>query len=270
MYKLLFLLFGFQFVSAQAPIAQAHAHNDYAKLRPAFRAALAQGCTSIEIDVYPSGKQGLRVSHIPLFLFAKPRFEKQYLAPLAQYIQERGGTVFPDAPEQPLVLMIDIKRDGSEAYKRLRQLAQKYEHLLTVYYPELDSLRPGPLLLLLSGSKPYKEVLSDSVCYMFLDGTLGDMQRNEISPVLMPRISASYRGQFSWRGRGEMPEEELQKLRAYCAQAKAQKRKLRFWAMPNREAVWKLFLDEGIGYLNIDKIKAFAKFYRSSTSEGSQ
>ena len=267
MLRLLLCLFSLYWVvlGAQQPLQRAHAHNDYEKWRPAFRAALAQGFTSLEIDVFPQGKGSrLAVSHIPLFLSLKPDFERQYIRPLAAWIAERGGQVFPQAPGQSLILMVDVKRDGAEAYRRLRALAQRYEPLFTVYYPAQDSLRWGPLQLLISGSKPYAELQADSVWYMAIDGHWGELNNPNLNRKMVPRVSTSYRGQFKWRGRrGAMPEAELAKLRSYVAKAKAQGVELRFWGMPNNKAVWQVFLDEGVHRLNVDRIKRFRRFYEN-------
>lgn len=268
----IFLLFFFLIpmfkLWAQKPIALpfAHAHNDYEKIfRPDFKAAIKAGCSSIEIDVFPY-KGRLKIAHIPLFLGWRRDFEQRYLRPLSRYIKEQGGHLYQD-PKQRLILMVDIKRNAPEAYRQLRQLAEKYKDILAVWYPKEDSLKNGAVELLLSGAKPYSELHSDSVWYMRIDGGFGNIGDTIYSAKIAPRLSSSYRGNFSWRGRGEMPARELEALRELVRRAHADGRQVRFWAMPNRLKVWQLMRAEGVDWLNVDRIKKLEKNFKVLDSQ---
>jgi hypothetical protein len=260
-YLLFFLLpLGLQ---AQTPLARSHAHNDYEKPRQSLLAAQKQGFTSIEIDVFPYGKDQLRIAHIPLFLGLCPHLEERYFKRLAKLLDRNGGHPFPAHPEQRLILMIDLKRRPDQAYPRLRKLCEKYQDYLTVYYPKQDSLVLRPIEILISGAKPRQELLQDSIWYMRLDGHFGDIQDPNWNPRRVPRISSSYRSHFRWRGRWNrpMPPQELAKLHALVAQAKAGQRELRFWAMPNRPIVWKTLSEAGVDWMNVDCLKKYRRWH---------
>ncbi len=231
----------------------AHAHNDYEKLfRKDFKSAIKAGCTSIEIDIFPY-KGKLVVSHIPLFLGLKKDLESRYLKPLSELIATEGS-IFKDK-NQKLILMLDVKRDATKTYEILKVLCKKYEKILTVRYKNSEYVKNGEIQILLSGSKPYKELLKDSVRYVQLDGSLADIDNNDFDFTLIPRVSSSYRSHFKWRGIGKIREKEIKHLRKLVHSAHQHQRKIRFWAMPNNISVWELMLKEKVDWLNIDRLK---------------
>jgi hypothetical protein len=242
-------------VHAQKPKALpfVHAHNDYEKIfRKDFKSAVKAGCTSIEIDVFPR-KGRLKIAHIPLFLNFRRDLEQRYLLPLRNYIA-KNGHLYSD-PNAKLILMVDVKRNAAEAYAQLKSLGEKYCDLLTIRYAGSDSVKQGPIEILVSGSKPYDELLRDSVRYMQIDGGFGNIGDPKFNSDLVPRVSSSYGGHFEWRGRGEISEKELAFLRDLVKRAHNDGRQVRFWAMPNRLKVWELMRREGVDWLNVDRIK---------------
>ena len=251
-------------VLAQRPkaLAFAHAHNDYEKIfRKDFKAAVEAGCISIEIDVFPR-KGRLKIAHIPLFLNLRRDLEQRYLKPLSEYLSQNGH-IYSD-PVQKLILMIDVKRNAAEAYRLLKTLGEKYTDLVTIRYKDSDFIKEGPLELLVSGSKPYDELLKDSIRYMQIDGGFGNIGDSKFNSDLVPRVSSSYGGHFRWRGRGEMPEKELASLRDLLKRAHADGRQVRFWAMPNRLKVWELMCGEGVDWLNVDRIKKLKRLKKGA------
>lgn len=237
-----------------------HAHNDYEKTWPALTTALSKGFVSIEIDVFPF-QEKLKVAHIGLFLGAAPEIETLYFRPLENWLKKHERLFLN--PEQRLIFMIDIKQNPTATYALLRQLCKKYKHLITHYYPEKDSTVYGVLDILLSGKKPYQEVFNDSVRYMLIDGGLGEINHPHRTEKIVPRVSARYGSLFKWKGRGEMPEKELSRLREIVTKAHANGRKVRFWGMPNKIAVWKLLLKEGVDWMNVDDLEKYRIFYNA-------
>lgn len=251
-------LLGCWSLSAQAQIPCGHAHNDYAQGRRPLYAAVEAGMRSIEIDVYPRrGK--LKVAHLPFFLAGKPDIEELYIRPLA------SDTLLLRNRTQPLILMVDIKRQPEEAHRLLLEIAQRYPQLWQVYGANGDTLQRGRVELLLSGSKPWTAAAGDTARYMRLDAGLGQLGSSDFKADLAPRISMRY--PFRWRGKGEMPEEERAQLRAWIEQAHADGRQLRFWAMPQNETVWDFFWKSGVDWLNIDDIQRFKQWWESKQGQ---
>ena len=88
-----------------------------------------------------------------------------------------------------------------------------------------------------------------------------DQWNIELSPEDCPRLSGSFRGLFSWRGRGEMPETEFQKLKAIADSAHAYGRTVRLYACGNKPKVWETLLNAGIDWVNVDRCRRFQEFY---------
>lgn len=245
------ILVGLQYGQAQLaqPLPNGHAHNDYEKPWKPLTKALEQGFVSIEIDVFPYKNQ-LKVAHVGLFLDAAQDLETMYFKPLETWWKEHGQ-FFADS-QQVLTLMIDIKQNGGEAYFLLKELCEKYAFV-----------KDKKVQILLSGNKPYKELLADSLRDMQIDGGMGQLQNPLYPAQIVPRISAAYSSFFKWKGNGKMPTKELQQLRELVQRTHFEEKTLRFWAMPNHEKVWKLFLDEGVDWMNVDDLEGFRKFYEN-------
>src|SRR5262249_11113479 len=94
-----------------------------------------------------------------------------------------------------------------------------------------------------------------------IDGRRVDLDTDAPSH-LVPWVSESWTVLFKWDGTGAMPDDERKKLREFVARAHKQGRKVRFWATPEKEAVWKELLAADVDFLNTDKLKELEKFLR--------
>ena len=258
---ILFISFPLSRIMGQATDAlpNGHAHNDYGKSWPALTTALSKGFVSIEIDVFPYQNE-LKVAHIGFLLGTAPDIETLYFKPLEAWLAQQEK-LFLDSTQR-LTFMIDIKKDAATTYILLRALCERYQHLITHYYPQQDSVSYGVLDLLLSGNKPYEQVLNDSVRYMLIDGGLGEINDSIRTAAIAPRVSARYGSLFTWKGIGEMPPKELAHLRKIVLTGHADHRKIRFWGMPNKPVVWELLLEEGVDWMNVDDIEGYRVFYQ--------
>jgi hypothetical protein len=266
LYKLIFTLCGVfylcGFVNSQViALPNGHAHNDYAKARTPLVDAVRLGFISIEIDVFPT-KKGLKVAHIGLEVPFSKTLEDLYFKPLEQLLSDQKGQLFTN-PKQRLIFMIDIKKDATHSYQLLRVLCQKYAHLVTTYFPNKGWIE-GKVDIILSGHKPIQLLKEDSIQYMRIDGGLDKIGADN---SLYPRVSTNYASVLKWRGKGEMPINQRKKIIHLVQAAHANQQKIRFWAMPNNEKVWRTLLELGVDWMNIDKIERFKEFYETYTNE---
>lgn len=243
---------------AMTPLLHAHSHNDYQHDLPLW-GALAQGATSIEIDVF-AHKGMLKISHIKFALNIRESFEDMYLEPLVKIIEERGGIY----SEVPLVLMIDFKTNSDSTLPLLLEAIAPYKAYFSYYYE--DSVYQKDLQLVISGNGfTYNQVKTQDSIFVFLDGNVHHCEE-DFPPQLVPRGSTKYNSIFTWKGKGEIPENELIKLREMLAEAKKCNKKLRFYAMPANERIWHTFLQEGVDWINLDNIQRFRIYYRNKNS----
>jgi len=240
-------------VSFAQLLHRGHAHNDYLKQVPLF-SALEAGLTSIEVDIYDV-KGEIRVAHIPLFLKNKPLLKVLYFEPLAQRIKSNGGTVFKDDSTQ-LILMIELKRNHPTLLNLLRSELESYNDLIDI--PRGENKKWGPIKILLTGGVYLDLIKNDEIAFFSLDGGWNRLKKG-VEANFFPRISMNYASHFTWKGRGDIPADELEWLKETIKRANELGCELRFWNMPNKEVIWKEFLEKGVHRINVDKYEKFSR-----------
>jgi hypothetical protein len=238
------------------PLVQAHAHNDYEHRRPLLD-ALDQGFCSVEADVYLVDG-ALLVAHNRHDVKPDRTIEALYLDPLLARVRAGGGRVYRDGP--PFTLLVDIKADGQRAYEALAErLANHYAEMLSVVRD--GRLQPGAVTVIISGDRAIERIAADKVRYAGIDGRMSDLD-SDMPADLMPLLSDSWGTHFRWRGQGEMPAAEKEKLLSFVAKAHAKDRRVRFWAMPSNPTMWGALADAGVDLINTDDLSGLATFLR--------
>lgn len=258
----LFVGFGSSAISQTGvePLVRGHAHNDYAHDRP-FWEAYENGFCSIEVDIFRVGDE-LYVAHDFLGLGKKRKLADLYLDPLMKVVQENEGRVYSEHAE-PIILLVDIKREGSKVFELLKKKLEKYRSILCCVEDGVYQKRAVQIVI--SGDRPVRLIKNDPDRIMSIDGRLSDLD-SDLVPELMPLISDRWGSHFKWRGRGEMPENERRLLKKYVAAAHRANRKLRFWATPDSEAVWRELAAAKVDLINTDNLKVLQTFLTKTQS----
>lgn len=239
----------------QAPCPRAHAHNDYLHDRP-LHDALDNGFCSVEADIYlVDGK--LLVAHSRPELSADRTLRRLYLDPLRQRVKNNGGSVYGD--DQTVTLLIDIKSDGESTYRVLSKLLAEYQDVFSRV--EKGQLHQRAVTAIVSGNRAQDVIAADSPRYVGIDGRLSDLESDKPAHLL-PLISDNWGRQFRWRGEGEMPERDREKLDRIIDQAHQKNRRVRFWATPERPEVWGVLRDAGADLINTDDLQGLSQFLR--------
>lgn len=241
-----------------------HSHNDYLRNHPLFD-ALNNGFTSVEVDLFYRDESFL-VAHTFLGIRKRKNLKSLYLEPLQQWIEESGGSVYPGWDGQ-FILMLDLKGDWDRT--ALRQLEQELLSYSTIFSATpADSTAHKPVRVLISGGYSLEWFADDDDSIFSVDGRFSNMHL-PIDSAVMPRVSANFRTYFSWRGKGEMSEEERELLRQLVDSVHAHNRKIRFWGAPDRETVWRELLRAGVDWINTDRPADFAGFHAKYRREKS-
>lgn len=245
-------------VAPVVPLINAHAHNDYAHKRPLFD-ALDHGFTSVEADVFLSGDK-LLVGHTRFELRKERTLEALYLDPLKKRVADNAGHVYPvrdRKPAAPFFLLIDLKTDGRTTYAALDKVLAEYDSMLTVVRD--GKLTRRAVTVVISGNCPRDVIEKQSIRHAAIDGRPGDLD-SDAPAHLVPFVSASWYSQFRWDGTGAMPQAERKKLAEMVAKAHRHGRRVRFWATPEREALWHELLDAKVDLVNTDKLPELRRF----------
>lgn len=233
------------------PLQQAHAHNDYEHARPLLD-ALNHGFCGVEADIYlVDGK--LLVAHDRKDLRPERTLQALYLDPLRERAKANGGSVYPVKDKVRFTLLIDIKSDGKATYAALAEVLSDYSDLLS------DADKERAVSVVISGNRAKELITASSPRYAGIDGRLDDLD-SDLDKRLLPLISDRWGSHFNWDGDGEMPEAEREKLRSIVAKAHAAGRRVRFWATPEKESVWRELRAAGVDLINTDDLGGLQEF----------
>lgn len=254
-----FLLFSSFFSSTLlysqvTPLPNAHAHNDYEHTRPLYD-ALDQGFTSVEADIYLIDGELYVYHDRPQTLDSNRTLTKLYLQPLWDRVKQNKGSIYPKYKGE-FFLMIDIKADGEAVYAMLKKQLKPFEKMLTTH--KNGKKKQGAVTIFLSGNRPMEVVKAEEKRWVGIDGRPGDVGKYDAS--FMPVISDNYYNILKWRGEGEIPAEELQKLKTLTTGAHANGQKVRLWASPENEKVWETLQKAGVDLLNTDQLERLKQF----------
>jgi glycerophosphoryl diester phosphodiesterase len=236
-----------------APLIHAHAHNDYLHARP-LADALEHGFWSVEADIWLTNGT-LLVAHDFNKTSRERTLQKLYLEPLRAFV--KTNPVVRGAP--PITLLIDVKSEAETTYAALRDVLKNYADILVRF--ESNTIQTNSVIVIISGERAEATMAAEPVRFGALDGRLPDLDTNP--PVaLIPLISDNWTKHFKWRGVGEMPADEKEKLRTLVQRTHSQGRRLRLWAAPDNPSGWKALNDAGVDLLNTDHLAELETFLR--------
>lgn len=238
-------------------LLNAFAHNDYWHKRPLYD-ALDNGYTHIEADIYLRGGK-LVVAHILPILKKQKTLERLYFQPLADCIAGKNQTA---CPAYPVMLMIDIKSDADKTYEALEVLLDKYRSIISGY--ESGQFIQRQITVVLTGHKPYEMLKSQQSRLAFIDEDLMRVKQDTLAKNVYQTASCKYSRILKWRGEGTIPPPEHDRLCAFVMIAHKFGKKVRLWASPENEVVWKELLSCGVDLINTDKLVVLRDFLTSN------
>ena len=246
-------------VELGAPLAQAHAHNDYEHDRPLLD-ALEHGFTSVEADVWLVEGE-LRVAHDAWELADAPTLEEAYLDPLAELVSPNGKQLYPRY-DGDFQLLIDIKSEGPATWAAIEEELAEHKKFITGYHH--GQIKDRAVEAVISGNRPLADMKAAKTRYSFYDGRSTDLGSGA-DPEFMPLVSENWTKLFTWQGVGEMPAAEREALHDYVEQAHAAGYRVRFWAANDiagqaRENLWSELQAAGVDHINTDDLPGLQEF----------
>ena len=235
---------------AQKPLlTRVHSHNDYMQARP-LDEALENGFNSIEIDVFPLNGD-LLVAHSAKEIKPDRTIESLYFDKLSARAKANKGAIYPGS-RTTFWIMVDIKRNGEEAYTTLKQIIDRY--------PDLKPTKRNPKIrFVISGNRPYDLIAADNGAYAGIDGEFPDLEKHYSNEV-MPWISGEWGKAFKWNGEGEIGPEDAAKMKERVNAIHGQRKLVRFWGSPDNERTWQAQWNAGVDLINTDHISELRKW----------
>ncbi len=237
------------------PLPNAHAHNDYRHERPLLD-ALDHGFTSVEADVLLIHGE-LYVGHdMPEGSHSLPTLEAAYLKPLQQRVARENGKVY-SGYNGDFYLMLDFKTEAKPTYDRLKEILLPYQDMLS--FTEGGTSYQGAVTVFLSGNRPIEQVQQERLQVVSIDGRPDDLEKG-YSAEFMPVISQHYRAIVDWDGVEPLSRKQLKKLKVLTQTAHEEGKKVRLWATPENDLVWKTLLEAEVDLINTDKLAELQQF----------
>ncbi|RSL40818.1 hypothetical protein CEP54_016006 [Fusarium duplospermum] len=260
-----------------------HSHNDYERPLPLFE-ALGSGCISVEADVHLRGSN-LLVGHSKSSLRDDKTLQSLYLEPLQRIFEAQNAKltdgewrgVFDHAPEQTLILVIDLKTSGKETFAELDAQLQPLRDLDFLTYWNGKERVMRPLTVVASGNTPFDSVLAMNATRrdVFWDAKLEQLRSIQDDFTTDPpryryNISNSYLAStrfrnailFRYSNNSEVDTETAwgkDFAATQIEQAESRGLLARYWDTPSdppnvREIAWRVLIDEKVGLLNMDDL----------------
>jgi hypothetical protein len=270
-----------------------HSHNDYWRRVPLYD-ALRWGCTGVEADVWLFDEE-LYVGHHTNALTQNGTFRTMYVDPLVKMLDHKNEVgqfgassdlkngIFDTEPAQTLVLLVDFKNNGRDIFPVVsQQLFALREKGYLTYFDGTSTIE-GAITVVATGNAPFDLITANSTYRdIFFDapldtlalasdtqspiskrggqGTVGTTPTSHFDSTNSYYASVNFGKSIGWLWFGHITDAQHAKIRAQIAGAKARGLKARYWSTPKwpvglRNKVWKLLVEEGVGYLNGDDLQ---------------
>ncbi|EIN08285.1 hypothetical protein PUNSTDRAFT_68644, partial [Punctularia strigosozonata HHB-11173 SS5] len=254
---------------------------------PLFQ-ALSYGAASVEADIWLVNGT-LLVGHTQNELTPERTLATLYLDPLKAMLDAANKDVppehpkrgiYPTAPTLPLQLLIDIKSDGPTTFAALHTALEPLRSAgyLSSWNSSLSTIDISLVTVVGSGNTPIASVQAlgtsganqasgsseASVRDIFLDGPLASVSKDEdLVSTLSPLVSTDFGATIgiAWI----IPSLGKKKIRTLVQAAHAKGLQTRFWNTPAwpgflKKCIWKMLLEEGSDWLNVDDLAGASIF----------
>lgn len=287
-----------------------HSHNDYWRPRPLLD-AISTGCASVEADVWLIGDQ-LYVGHSLRSVDRNKSLSRMYLDPLLDMLDQQNGhsnaafppspaqsTIFHKQPNQTLVILVDFKNSGADAFHRLHQDLEPLRSKGYLSYHDGEKRVEGAITVVASGRETsFNSILANTTHRdIFFDAPLemlwrpprpplsdtdrrtfamdyADAMADDLRLASELRVpfnatnsfyaSASFRSTVGYVWRGHLSPRQMRVIRGQINGARSRGLKVRYWDTPVwpialRNHIWHVLVKEGADFLSVDDIEGCAK-----------
>ena len=251
------------------PVA-CHSHNDYWRSVPLYE-ALSYGCVSVEADIwFTDDNKDFLVSHSWKSTTPTRTLKSLYLDPLTNILKNRNVSlaatgskdqgIFDADPNTSVILLIDIKSDGREAWPLLLSQLQPLMEAGYLTHFNGSKVIPGPLTVVGTGNTPFDLVtLNNTSRYIFFDAPLTDISNPKYTPPNSYYASAPMKPLIGYTWFNRLSGSQIAKIKDRIDAAEKKGIKSRFWDTPGwpislRDKVWFALTENGTGMLNVDDL----------------
>jgi alkaline phosphatase len=150
--------------------------------------------------------------------------------------------------KESLTLMIDIKTEGPSTLAQIVNSIKQFPELIACH----------KLSFMISGNVPPPDTWNQYPDFIHFDGRPGiDYTSDQLQRVAM--ISTSFKAVCDWDGKGQLSENQRQKINSVMDEGHAKGKPVRFWATPDFEQAWKELMKLNVDVIVSDNIDTLSK-----------
>ena len=262
-----------------------HSHNDYWRKVPLYD-ALAAGCTGVEADVWLTDND-LLVGHSKGSLTSARSLTSLYINPLIAILKHQNppltfqtstpspasvNGVFETNPATSLVLLIDIKTNGTATFPVILEQLEPLRSQGYLTHFNGSAIIPGPITVVGTGNTPFDLLISNTTYRdIFFDAPLDQLWGD--NGIVPTNNSVLYTAENSYYAsvdfakaigkpwHGSLAPLQVDTILGQARAASAKGLKARYWNTPAwptgvRDHIWDVLEREGVGMLNVDDLTA--------------
>jgi alkaline phosphatase len=222
-------------------LQKCHAHNDYVHKSP-FYEAYNLGFGSIEVDVFFVNNQ-LYVAHDKVKIDSTKTLHKLYIEPILAEIEKNIGKL-----KQPLQLLIDLKT-GGETLKTVENQLIAFKSIF----------KKAKVSIVISGEMPAPAEFGKFDEMINFDGR-DNVEYSKAEAKRLALYSASLLDFVKWTGKGQLDDDQTEKVESFVKKIHKKGKKLRFWATPDTPTAWTTLMNLKLDYVGTDNLTGLAKF----------
>lgn len=219
--------------------------------------ALQHGFISVEADILL--KEGiLYVGHDREDLVNKSLIDltASYIDPLFERYNATNKKIYPGYDDL-FYLWIDIKYAGEEVFTRLKKIIRPYRSMIF----SKKRNKKGKVMIIVSGDRPIQLLLKDTGGYLHIDGRPSDLEKN-IDSDRMPFISQHIQQVCSLNSSGYLDDDNFNRLKELVHKCHSQGKKVRLWATPENEKIWKQLRQANVDLINTDSLARLTNYLK--------
>lgn len=241
-------------IQAQYSTLNAHSHNDYQQKSPLYL-AYNNHFGSIEADIWEVNGN-LFVAHEKEKITPERSLEELYINPIINLYKQNCRKAWSDHPGS-FQLMIELKSQPETALSLLVDKLKKYPE---VFDPKVNK---NAVRIVITGNEPNPSDFNKYPDFISFDGDIElkyiEQQRNRLA-----LYSGNLAKFISWKGKGNIPEIELQRLKQVIDSIHGLNCKIRFWNAPDTPNAWKTLINLKVDYINTDHIQELSDFLETN------
>ncbi|MBC7615453.1 MAG: glycerophosphodiester phosphodiesterase [Pedobacter sp.] len=230
-----------------------HSHNDYVQKQP-FLIAYNNKVDEMETDIFLVG-DSILVAHSKKEINPSNTLYSLYLHPIAEAFKRHKDRVSDDK-KYTFSLMIDVKENWNAVYPSLKKEIEKYGDIFN------RNKQKYAIKIVISGSRPDHSTFNAFPKWLFFDG-LPNVGYAKKDLERVATISDNFSAYSKWKGDGEIPNEDKDKLRKVIVQVHKLNKPIRFWGAPDTESCWKQLTALGADIINTNKIAESKKYFEN-------